>query len=339
ELPQHTGQVVQRLGRADRMEFGQTPQRDGLGRCEVLIKEQVAVEIPAIPVPREEDVGLYALRAALIQRVAVVAQHLAVRDTADVHLEPGAGAQHPILSRGPDEPRRAVLEGLLHEEARGAASLLLRQDVAILEIESFAEVRVHDRRKEQILAVVDGPEERRLRVGALARRVAELREQESGLALATDGGGEDRDERNQWEIADPERRAGAVDELVEIGRAVAEAYGPVRRIGVAGREHTLLDAIDALPQPLHALAADSVIGRTLGRRLIDDPGPRLDVVLDALPGQLILAVVEDDATLGDGIAGGAIELDAIGHQSRGALDQLDVAGGDQEVVGADLLEL
>src|SRR5207247_11297258 len=138
---------------------------------------------------------------------------------------------------------------LLHEEAAESPALLVGQDVAILQVEALTEVRIEDRRDQRVLAVVDDPEERKLRVGALGRRVAEFREEESGLPLAADRGREDRQERNERDLAHPERGVRAVDELVEGGGGGAERHRPVGRIAPARREPAFLDEIHALAAP------------------------------------------------------------------------------------------
>src|SRR5205085_17472 len=154
------------------------------------------------------------------------------------------------------------------------------------------------------------------------RRVAEFREEESGLPLAADRRGEDRQKRNEWNLADPERGVRAIDELVEVDGGRAEVHRPIGRIVLARREDALLDAIDTLAEPFHALAGHPVVGRAAGLTLVHDAGARIDVVLDPLSRQLILTVVEDDAALRHRIARGPVELDPIGHQSRGALREL-----------------
>ena len=159
------------------------------------------------------------------------------------------------------------------------------------------------------------------------------------MPLAADRGGEDRQERNERDLAHPERGVRAVDELVEVGGGGAEVHRPVGRIVLARREHALLDAIDALADPFHALAGQAVVRRAPSLALVHDARARLHVVLDALSRQLILTVIEDDAPLRDRIARVSVELDPIGHQSRGALRELHVAGGDEQIVRPDLLEL
>ena len=52
------------------------------------------------------------------------------------------------------------------------------------------------------------------------------------------------------------------------------------------------------------------------------------------PDEPVLAVEEDDLALGDGLAGVAVQLDAIGEQPGRPLGDLDIAGRDEQVVGA-----
>jgi hypothetical protein len=160
----------------------------------------------------------------------------------------------------------------------------------------------------------------------------------SALAFAPDGGGEEREEGDQRDVLHPERRVGPVDEVLEVGVGRAELDRPRRRIVLAGREHAALDVVHALAQAVHALAADPIVRCHPGLGLVHDAGATLEVVVDAPAGELVLPVVEHDAALGHGVAGVAIDLDAIGDQPRVAPRDLDVAGGHQQALGPDLLE-
>src|SRR5205814_10616406 len=122
-----------------------------------------------------------------------------------------------------------------------------------------AQAGVDELRVRQYLAVVDGPEERQLRVEAAARGLAELREQETRLALAQDGGGEERHERDERDVPHPERRVGPVQELVEVRGGGAEMEGPVGGVALTRGEDALLHVVDALAEALHSLAHDAVV--------------------------------------------------------------------------------
>ena len=64
------------------------------------------------------------------------------------------------------------------------------------------------------------------------------------------------------------------------------------------------------------------------------PGAGVQVEVDALTHEAILAVEEDRLALGDGLAGGPIELDSIGHEAVVPPDDLHVARGQEKVGGA-----
>src|SRR5437899_2223751 len=96
------------------------------------------------------------------------------------------------------------------------------------------------------------------RRSSMGRSVVRSWEEKAGLALAADGSREERHERDERDVLHPEGGAGAVDEVLEVGVAGAEVEGPRRRIVLAGGEHAALDLVDALAQPVHALAADAV---------------------------------------------------------------------------------
>src|SRR2546426_8566440 len=57
-------------------------------------------------------------------------------------------------------------------------------------------------------------------------------------------------------------------------------------------------------------------GRDEDPTAVDDAGAGLHVVLDALARQLVVAVVEDHAPLCDHVAGLAVQLHAIGQETR-----------------------
>jgi len=111
-----------------------------------------------------------------------------------------------------------------------------------------------------------------------------------------------------------------------------------RGVRFAGGEHAAAHVVPALPEPLHPLAVDAVVRRDAAARLVDDPRPRLEVVLDALADETVDAVVEEGTALGHRGAGLAVDLDTVGQQSGRSLGDLDVAGRNDEVVGGDLLE-
>jgi hypothetical protein len=205
--------------------------------------------------------------------------------------------------------------------------------------QACAPLAVEERRDGRVPAVVDRPEEWRLRVEALAARVPDLREQEPGLPLAADGRREERKERNERDVLHPERGAGTVEVVVEVGGGAIEVERPRGRVVLARREHALANAVDALAQPLHRLARDVVVRLGLRIGLIDDAGAGPEVVFDALPGELVLAVVEDHTALGHRLARRAIELHPVGHEACAAAGDLHVAGRDHAVLGADLLQL
>ena len=67
-------------------------------------------------------------------------------------------------------------------------------------------------------------------------------------------------------------------------------------------------------------------------------GAGLDVVVDALAGEAVLAVVEDHVALRGGVAGRAVDLDPVGEEPRRPAGDLDAAGRDRQVVASDLLD-
>ena len=113
---------------------------------------------------------------------------------------------------------------------------------------------------------------------------------------------------------------------------------PRRGFVLTRREHAALDSVQALPQALQAFARKAVVRRGVYFALVDDARAGLDVVLDALPGEPVIAVVEDHSPRRHGITRLAIDLDAVGEKARSASGHLDVAGRHEQVVGADLLE-
>ena len=131
-----------------------------------------------------------------------------------------------------------------------------------------------------------------------------------------------------------------VEGLVEIGRRGAELERPDRIVALAGGERPAADLVDAVADPLHPLAGEVIVRRRRGRAVVDDPRAGLEVVVDAVPDEPILAVEEDDLALGDGFTGIAVQLDAIREEPGRALGDLDIAGRDEQVVGAaHLLDL
>ena len=126
-------------------------------------------------------------------------------------------------------------------------------------------------------------------------------------------------------------------------RSAVPEPDPERPVGVvafAGGEGAAPDLVDALAHPVHPLAADAVVGRRERGAVVDDAGARPEVVVDPLPDQAVLPVVEDHLALRDRLAGVAVELDAIGEEPGGAADDLHVAGRDEQVGrAAHLLEL
>jgi len=244
--------------------------------------------------------------------------------------------ERAVLAQGADEARIVTF---LQEKALEVAAVVRALDVSEFGPQAGAPLGVEQRRDGRVLAVVDGPEERRLRVEALVARVSELRKEEPRLALAADGRREERKERNERNVLHPERGAGAVEVVVQVGRGAVEVKRPGGRVVLTRREHALANAVDALAEPLHRLAGDVVV--RLGPRigLIDDAGAGPEVVFDALPGELVLAVVEDHTPLGDRLAGRTIELHPVGHEPRAPPGDLHVARRDHAVVGADLLQL
>jgi hypothetical protein len=82
-----------------------------------------------------------------------------------------------------------------------------------------------------------------------------------------------------------------------------------------------------------------VVRRNLGRGLVDDARPGVEVIVDALADEPVLPVEEDDLALGHCLAGIAIEFDPISEEAAASADDLHVAGGEHEVrVATDLLD-
>src|SRR5438132_12747868 len=113
---------------------------------------------------------------------------------------------------------------------------------------------------------------------------------------------------------------------------------PRRGFVLTRREHAALDSVPALPQALQAFAREAVVRRRVRFALVDDACASLDVVLDALPGEPVIAVVEDHSPRRHGITSPAIDLDAVGEKARRVAGHLAVAGRHEQVVSADLLE-
>src|SRR5207244_9111454 len=97
-------------------------------------------------------------------------------------------------------------------------------------------------------------------------------------------------------------------------------------------------AVRALPRAVGPLGGGVVVRRDLGRALVDDARPGIEVVVDALTDKAILPVEEDDLALGHRLARIPIELDPIGEEAAASAGDLHIAGGKQEVrVAADML--
>src|SRR5262245_51987043 len=72
---------------------------------------------------------------------------------------------------------------------------------------------------------------------------------------------------------------------------------------------------------------------------VDDPGAGVEVEVDPLPHEPVLAVEEDGLALGHGLARGPVDLHAIGHEPVGSPGDLDISRGQEEVrVAPDLLD-
>ena len=116
-------------------------------------------------------------------------------------------------------------------------------------------------------------------------------------------------------------------------------HGPVGHLAFTRRENALAHAVQALPQAVEPLGGEAVVRRDLGRALVDDARPGVEVVVDALTDEAILPVEEDDLALGHRRARIPIELDPIGEEAAASAGDLHIAGGKQEVrVAADLLD-
>ena len=309
-----------------------------MGRRQVLVGVRARHEVPVRPRLRVEHVRVGALRQAPRGSVLIGPQHAVVRHAVEVDAHEGAGSQAPVVLEAPEAPAVAVLVDLVHVEPAHRPALLLGERVAILGRAAHAAAREVVQRERGVLAVGDRPEERDLRREALARRGPEVRREEARLALAADRGGEERHERDEGHVLEPERDVRAVDQLVEVGGRVAEPERPRGRLLLARREDAAADVVDALAEPLHALAADAVVRRDLQAPLVDHAGAGLEVVLDAVAGQAVLAVVEDHAPQRGRVARLAVHLDAVGEQARRPARDLDVTRRHDQVVGPRLLE-
>src|SRR5439155_13913772 len=201
----------------------------------------------------------------------------------------------PVVLDAPEAAELALLEDLVDEVTVEPALLVVRDDVAILRRAAEAPPLVGGQGGRGVLAVRDRPEERDLREESLLGGGAELRREKAGLSLAADGRREGRKVGDDRHRLGPEGRVPAVDEILEVRRGLAQVERPRRRLVLARREHALADAIDALAQTLQTLAREAVVGRGVQLALIDDAGAGLDVVLDPLAGQPIVAIVEDRA--------------------------------------------
>src|SRR5207247_1424719 len=103
-------------------------------------------EVPGLPRLGQEDVGLHALGAALLQAVAELAEDPVVGDAVGVDLEDEAGRDGPVVAQAA-LPAAGVVDGrLLQEEAAGAAAHRRREHLTVLAAEALAELGVKDRR-------------------------------------------------------------------------------------------------------------------------------------------------------------------------------------------------
>src|SRR5207245_1504698 len=158
------------------------------------------------------------------------------------------------------------------------------------------------------------------------------------LPLVSDGRREEGEVRDDRHGLGPEGDVRSIYEILEVGGCRAQMERPRRGFVLARREHAALDSVAALPKALQAFAREAVVRRGMHLALVDDARTGLGVVLDALPGEPVIAVVEDHSPRRHGITGLAVDLDPVGEKARSASGRLDVAARDEQVVGADLLE-
>ena len=144
--------------------------------------------------------------------------------------------------------------------------------------------------------------------------------------------------RNHRDAFDEERGVGAGDQVLELGSRRAQPERPGGVVALARGEDALADAVDALAQPVHAVRGKAIVGRHEGRALVDHPRAGIEVEIDALADEPVLAVEEHRLALGDGLAGGAVDLYAVGDEPASSAGDLDIARGQQEIgVAANLL--
>src|SRR3989442_5831134 len=192
--------------------------------------------------------------------------------------------------------------------------------------------------RSRVLAVGDHPVERDLGEKSLAPGAPQLRGEKARLAIATDGRREEGEERDDRQAFHPEGRIRPIHEVFHVGGGRPQTEGPRRHVVLAGREHAAPDTVDAVADSLHALPEDAVVRRRVRLALIDDTRARLDVVVDALAREPVIAVVEDDPAVSRGVAGRAVDLDPVGEKTCRSPGDLDVAGRHEQVVGPGLLE-
>ena len=348
-LVQESRQPRDGLPHAEELDLRRPLQLGGDRRREVLVPEHVGGEAERIPPLADEDIRLRVLAGPITEPVAVLPVHEVVGGDIGVELEGQPRRDLPVVLCGAEAAHQGnveplavlrIAQDLRDEEAAGAAAGALGHDVAVLALDPHAPPGVGVEGHGQILAVADRPEEGDLEERALGARVADLGIQEARLPLAPDGRAEERKERDDRDVPHPERSAGAVEGVVEIGRRGAELERPDRIVALAGGERPAADLVDALADALHPLAGEVIVGRRRGRAVVDDPGAGLEVVVHPVPDEPILAVEEDDLALGDGFTGIAVQLDAIREEPGRPLGDLDIAGRDEQVVGAaHLLDL
>ena len=337
-LVEEPGQTRQRLPHPLQRQLGHALQLDrALGR-EVLIPVGAPDEIPVRPRLGEEQIRLGALGAARQELGLVLPQHEVVGHRVEIGAEREPRVDLPVVLGAAQSASVTGRHTLVHEEPAERAALVARDHVPVLGRAADAPSRVGVEAQGRVLAVGDRPVERDLGEDSLARGGAELRRQEARLTLATDGRREEREVRDQRHVLQPEGGVGAVDEVLEVGGARADAERPRRRVVVTGGEDAAPHPVDALAEPLQTLAHDPVVGRGPRLALVHHAGPGLDVVVDPLAGEPVLAVVEDHPALRGRVAGRAVDLDAVGEQTGRPLGQLGVAARHHEVVGADLLD-
>src|SRR5262249_53858920 len=197
-------------------------------------------------------------------------------------------------------------------------------------------VGIHGHR--QILAVVDRPVVRDAGEVAVARVGAKFGEEKARLPLTPERRREEGYVEDDGEALDDERGVGGLNVGLEVGLRRAHLESPGRVVSLAGGEGALADAVDALPQLVHAVGGKMVIRWHVGGALVDDAGPGPHVEVDPLPHQSVLAVEEHGPTLSDGLPGRAVELDPVGDEAVVPPCDLDIARGQIEIrVAPDLL--